>query len=1379
MSTDIAKLVIEADSSDLLVANRRMDQTVDKSKKVSGSVDKMADRFEALKRTLGLLAVAAATAVAAFTAGAIQMAIDAEETASKFQVVFRGGVEATNQALIDLTRTIPMTLSEMRAMAAGVQDMLVPMGIARDVAAELSVQAIKLAGDIGSFSNAEPEVVMRAIASGLAGQTEALRKYGIVATQAVLETVALENGLIAYGEEMTASIKAQALFIKITEDSADAMGDAERTMMSTANQLKFMHRELKQTQEDLGQALLPTLNKLLTQLNTVNDDGVTPLQEGFRTLGKTILTIISAFIIVKTTAGLLGKSLLGLGANVMHSLMAIAAPFTEFITTMGNAAVLLAKGKFGAAADAFDGLYDRIVTSSQTHLKAAGDALGFIGDSVRNDVGDALDDVTMLMNAFSGSINRGLGEPEGFDDLGDAIEETGEKVKLTGKELEAYTKWWQQLRAEMDPVAEATRQYELAVEALDIVIADGTNGIIDRAAAIAHLQEVRADDSGETALLDWLEELVAAADPVTAATVEFEAAIEKLDKAIDKAPKGTIDRAKAVAFLTKEMEKNSGVTEKNAKAQEKLKKALDKYKDLKAIIDPAGAALLEFNDALIEMNETRKVLEENGDFFGDQHWDDIEAGLERAILGTESLGESLEKAGALAGDALRLIQSSMSRNTKEWEAMNVAIQVANVAKAIGAVLTQGQGDPYTAFARMAAMAAAVAALGVSIGSFSNAGGSDPTAERQADQGTGSVLGDAEAKSESIMNALEITADSTSELVGINRGMLNALRSLQTGLTGASTQLIRGGATGEDIPIPDAKTAGWVDLLTGGGILDIIGMNFIGDFLSKVLGGKTKLLDTGLEIEGGAIVDLMNDVFVRAFAEIKSKKWFGGKYKFKSLYEAIEPGVGKQLALVFGSIVDTVTEAAIALGLPLDDIEERIAAFEVATQKISMEDMTGKEQQEALLAVFSKIFDDLAIDVVPFIDQFQKVGEGLGETLVRVASSVQVVQEATKLLGLSLDETDPEKFAQIAVGLVEMAGGVDQFITKMKNFLGKFSTEEWQDASAIDAVTRGFEQLGITLPETREGLWEMVQGLDLSTQSGRETLAVILDLTNSLDTYYDIREKTFNAEIQALLHIQSIAEGVSNSLKALRDRIIGETSTDEENYNRYKAEADALVVDLSTMTNPDLIEETVKEIERLTGLAWGLLDESQKQQMGGDFLAFLEGVEEIALERLGLAADEAVAGTEFTPEEILARFNELVTNPLILVAEVQNVAAMKLDTAADKLLDVTGADFEIQANADGDPSGVVAPEAKESGPMVITTAEPIPVVNQFNTPEAIATAVQKGMEAGAEAIVEAATSMASTGESTNDATISSARTIARAVAGIPDRIVVETTANEFS
>src|SRR3546814_10595838 len=54
--------------------------------------------------------------------------------------------------------------------------------------------------------------------------------------------------------------------------------------------------------------------------------------------------------------------------------------------------------------------------------------------------------------------------------------------------------------------------------------------------------------------------------------------------------------------------------------------------------------------------------------------------------------------------------------SEAFHAAEIALELAGlVPKATGAILTQGEGDPHSAFGRMAAMAAIVAALGVSVG----------------------------------------------------------------------------------------------------------------------------------------------------------------------------------------------------------------------------------------------------------------------------------------------------------------------------------------------------------------------------------------------------------------------------------------------------------------------------------------------------------------------------------------------------------------------------------------------------------------------------------------------------------------------------------------
>lgn len=445
-------------------------------------------------------------------------------------------------------------------------------------------------------------------------------------------------------------------------------------------------------------------------------------------------------------------------------------------------------------------------------------------------------------------------------------------------------------------------------------------------------------------------------------------------------------------------------------------------------------------------------------------------------------------------ESLQGIQSLTEEGSRSYAQMQVAIDAVTVAEAVLAVIHQAsQGDVYTAIPRMIAMIAAIASLGVSVGNLSGGGGSDSAAARQATQGTGTVLGDPAAKSESIANAVEITADATSALVGINRGMLRALESLEKALGAAGGMLARG--------------AGDVDFGSLAGDMEApIGSAIGNAIIGWVHGGSQSIIDQGVIIAGATLQEMLNGIVVGAYATIETDGGLFGSDSTDDRLSAVSDEFANQFQLVINSLADTVREGAEALGLLPADIEAAMAAFRVEEIRISLMDLSAEEQQAELEAVFSSIFDGLAGSVVPFIGQFQQVGEGLGETLVRVATEVQVFQEAIGQLGLMVDETDPERFAQIADGLIQAVGGIEDFIEQMNTFVSNFSNDAHQFDIATEAINSAFEQYGLTVPPTRDAMFELMQTLDATTEEGREQIATLLRLSSAAAEYYDMLEK---------------------------------------------------------------------------------------------------------------------------------------------------------------------------------------------------------------------------------------------------------------------------------
>jgi len=135
------------------------------------------------------------------------------------------------------------------------------------------------------------------------------------------------------------------------------------------------------------------------------------------------------------------------------------------------------------------------------------------------------------------------------------------------------------------------------------------------------------------------------------------------------------------------------------------------------------------------------------------------------------------------------IKTVAAAETASVPTVVAAQRVKGTAAAATGVANQAAGDPYTAIPRMAAMVAIMAALGFVVSNI-NGGTVDPTEERQSSQGTGTVLGDVTAKSESITNALELVEENTSVSAKYNEGMLAALKNIETALSGAAKMITR-------------------------------------------------------------------------------------------------------------------------------------------------------------------------------------------------------------------------------------------------------------------------------------------------------------------------------------------------------------------------------------------------------------------------------------------------------------------------------------------------------------------------------------------------------------------------------------------------------------
>lgn len=256
MATRKLEVVITGDPSGAQRAMRSVESGADSmGGKLSGIGSTVAGVFGGTMLTSAVQS--AGHAIFDFAGGAIKGASDLSESMSKVGVVF--GPLSDEMKAWSSTAATTLGMSQQKALeAAGTfGNLFSAMKIGAPQAADMSKGIIQLSADLASFNNASPEDVLLALRSGLVGETEPLRKFGINLSAARIEAYALESGLASTKDELTAGIKAQAAYQLILQDSTLAQGDFARTSEGAANSQRIASAKWEDFTTKVGTWILP------------------------------------------------------------------------------------------------------------------------------------------------------------------------------------------------------------------------------------------------------------------------------------------------------------------------------------------------------------------------------------------------------------------------------------------------------------------------------------------------------------------------------------------------------------------------------------------------------------------------------------------------------------------------------------------------------------------------------------------------------------------------------------------------------------------------------------------------------------------------------------------------------------------------------------------------------------------------------------------------------------------------------------------------------------------------------------------------------------------------------------------------------------------
>lgn len=261
-----------------------------------GSVFRTSGRHIAgVARTIKKVGKAAAIGIAGLAAAVgagivttVNAASDLEESANKVAVVFDKNAPEIRLWARNASTALGQSEQEALEAAGTFGNLFRAMGVSADASTDMSKEIIQLSADLASFNNANPEDVLLALRSGLVGEAEPLRKFGVSLSAARIEQEALNSGLADSKEHLTAGAKAQAAFNLIMKDTTLAQGDFARTSDGLANQQRILSARFKDLKARIGRGFLPIATKAAAFLG----DTLFPV---FEEVGGGVSAMVAAF----------------------------------------------------------------------------------------------------------------------------------------------------------------------------------------------------------------------------------------------------------------------------------------------------------------------------------------------------------------------------------------------------------------------------------------------------------------------------------------------------------------------------------------------------------------------------------------------------------------------------------------------------------------------------------------------------------------------------------------------------------------------------------------------------------------------------------------------------------------------------------------------------------------------------------------------------------------------------------------------------------------------------------------------------------------------------------------------------------------------------
>lgn len=413
-----------------------------------------------------------------------------------------------------------------------------------------------------------------------------------------------------------------------------------------------------------------------------------------------------------------------------------------------------------------------------------------------------------------------------------------------------------------------------------------------------------------------------------------------------------------------------------------------------------------------------------------------------------------------------------------------------------------------------------------------------TAGSSGMMGLGNSLGNASA-----------SAPWLSALAGILQGYANS------GLKGAAAGGL-GGFGGAKIGASLGANLGPVGAAVGaivGGVLGALGG-------SKLFGGKWQTKDVGLSLGFDA-----GEFSGQQFEYRKKKGGLFSSNKKKIIWTAMDEEIHGALSEAMAESVSGTKSLFEALGFEI--AEDALSGLKTGITNISTMGKDEEKIQEEISDWLSKTGEAVAGEL------HKVLGTGLDlnlEDLTVFVGNLLGVNEMLGVLELTAFESSVAG-AKLAESLSELGGGLESLAANTDVYYKNFFSAEEQFEHSFANLTKALDDAELGAISSREAYREMVEGLDLTTEAGREMFVTMMEMAGLASEYFSVLEG-----------YQNQLAGMSEALNA--EPILGYTAVLEALQKDFEQMAKELeAVGLATEENLDTLEQFRQKMAEMAAL----------------------------------------------------------------------------------------------------------------------------------------------------------------------------------------------------